>query len=106
MFAMTMRRENQGLSSQSDDVEGLRRCLIQLNAWPEAGDAFLSLIPKARWEAPPLTERDQEWLPVVVRDALEGRDLGACHPNFFQKLLTNEQLRRTFLDRLGMLDEE
>ncbi len=82
------------------DVAELRQKLISLNVWPEAGDEFLALLPVSRWHSPPLTDEDGQWLKIVVRDALKGLDIGANFPAFFQKLITNSQLRHAFLEEL------
>ena len=75
----------------------IRSRLQQLNAWPEAGDQFLALIPPPKYESSHLPERCLEWLPLVVNDALCGRDIGAQYPSFFYDLLTNSTLRRAFI---------
>lgn len=79
----------------------LRKHLIQLNAWPESGDKLLDLIPFSRWDSLPLAESDFSWLPSVVKDAVKGKDIGAQYPAFFQKLLTNNELRKAFLSELS-----
>ncbi|MCA9921901.1 MAG: hypothetical protein KC421_06010 [Anaerolineales bacterium] len=82
------------------ELGNLRNYLIQLGAWPEAGDALLDLIPLSRWDYIPLTDSDYSWLPSVVKDAANGKDIGAHYPSFFQKLLTNNDLRQMFLSEL------
>ncbi len=82
------------------DVTDLRETLLRLNVWPEAGDEFLALLPVSRWHAPPLTNEDNEWLSIVAQAALKGDDLGSNYPAFFQKLITNANLRQAFLDEL------
>lgn len=82
------------------DLTSLRERLLRLNVWPEAGDEFLALLPVSRWDAPPLTDEDNEWLLIVARDALRGLDIGANYPAFFQKLITNPKLRQAFMDEL------
>jgi hypothetical protein len=79
------------------EVTILRELLLQLNAWPQAGDALLDLMPMSRWDSLPTTESDYEWLPKVAQDAVKGLDIGAQYPAFFQKLLTNNELRQAFL---------
>ncbi len=78
----------------------LRQRLIQLNVWPDAGDQFLALMPHSEWYAPPLTDADMQWLPRVVEDVAKGVDIGANYPAFFQKLLSNDKLRHSFLAAL------
>jgi hypothetical protein len=78
----------------------LRQRLKQLNVWPDAGDQFLEMMPHFLWHAPPLTETDAQWLPQVVDDATKGVDIGAAYPAFFQKLLSSEPLRQSFLSAL------
>ncbi|MCP4423136.1 MAG: hypothetical protein GY803_01455 [Chloroflexi bacterium] len=80
----------------------LRQQLIQLNVWPDAGDQFLALMPRSQWHASPLTETDEQWLPQVVEDATKGVDIGATYPAFFQKLLTSDTLRQSFLNALNV----
>ena len=88
------------ISGNDGDLSGLRERLRGLNAWPEAGDEFLALLPVSRWHAPPLTDEDNEWLLIVARDTLRGLDIGATYPAFFQKLITNPKLRQAFLTEL------
>jgi hypothetical protein len=84
----------------------LRKRLIQLNVWPEAGDIFLELLPVSSWHDSPLTSRDYHWLHQVVEDAIEGIDIGSRYPSFFQKLVVSHDLGQTFLDELDKrLDE-
>lgn len=87
-------------STNDNDLTTLRERLLGLNVWPEAGDEFLALLPVSRWDAPPITEEDNEWLLIVARDALRGLDIGANYPAFFQKLITNPKLRLAFMDEL------
>jgi len=87
-------------ATNDDDLSTLRERLLGLNVWPEAGDEFLALLPVSRWDAPPLTDEDNEWLLIVARDALRGLDIGANYPAFFQKLITNPKLRQAFMDEL------
>ena len=63
-------------------------------------DDLLNLVPDFNWHPLPLTESDNEWLPLVVRDSLRGVDIGFQYPAFFQKLLTNPRLRRLFLSEI------
>jgi hypothetical protein len=88
------------ISSNDGDLSTLRERLMGLNAWPEAGDEFLALLPVSRWHAPPLTDEDNEWLLIVARDTLRGLDIGSNYPAFFQKLITNPKLRQAFLTEL------
>jgi hypothetical protein len=85
---------------QRSDLLSLRNRLKDLQAWPVAGDDLLSLVPDFNWHSLPLTESDNEWLPLVVRDSLKGVDIGFQYPAFFQKLLTNPRLRRLFLSEI------
>ncbi|MCP5094884.1 MAG: hypothetical protein GY943_04960 [Chloroflexi bacterium] len=95
---MDFRTNTQILHSE---VAILRKELLRLKAWPEAGDALLELMPMSRWDSLPVTDSDYEWLPNVVRDTLKGLDIGAQYPAFFQKLLTNNELRQSFLRDLS-----
>jgi hypothetical protein len=85
---------------QKNDLISLRNCLHDLHAWPAAGDDLLNLVPEFNWHSLPLTESDNEWLPLVVQDSLKGVDIGFQYPAFFQKLLTNPRLRLIFLTAL------
>ncbi|HRQ41789.1 MAG TPA: hypothetical protein PLD25_28030 [Chloroflexota bacterium] len=81
-------------------MAALRNCLKDLQAWPAAGDDLLNLVPDYNWHSLPPTDSDNEWLPLVVRDSLQGVDIGFQYPAFFQKLLTNPRLRRLFLSEI------
>ena len=87
-------------SVNDNGLVALRERLLGLNVWPEAGDEFLALLPVSRWDAPPITEEDNEWLLIVARDSLRGLDIGSNYPSFFQKLITNPKLRQAFMDEL------
>lgn len=91
---------------EDEGIFALRQRLKQLGVWPDAADQILALMSHSRWQSPPLLESDYQWLPKVVEDSLQGTDIGANYPAFFQKLLASEDLRRTFLraldDRSGM----
>lgn len=91
----------QHLADQLDDgILALRQQLIELHAWPAAGDDYLALMPVSEWRSPATTKRDDEWLGQVVAAALQGEDIGAQYPSFFQKLLGDATLRRVFLTKL------
>ena len=88
------------LSAEADkitqDLRNLQATLKELNAWPSAGDEFLALIPKT--DSPePITEKEEEWIPQVVNDCLDGTDIGFRYPSFFQKMLMNSMLRDAFM---------
>ncbi len=83
------------------EIAILRRVLIEVNAWPEAGDMLLELMPVSRWDSLPVSESDFSWLPSVVDHALNGKDIGEQYPAIFQKLLTNDDLRQAFLSQLA-----
>lgn len=91
--------------SLDKEIAVLRQRLKQLGVWPDAADQFLALMPYSRWQNLPLLETDNQWLPQVVNGCLQGVDIGATYPAFFQKLLANQNLRQSFLqmldDRLG-----
>ncbi len=82
------------------DLTVLREQLQNLGVWPEAGDKFLDLLPASRWNSAPVTDADTRWLPVVIDGVLNGLDIGARFPSFFQKLLMSDVLRATFLTAL------
>ena len=91
----------QHLADQLDDgILALRQELIELQAWPEAGDDYLALMPVSEWRSPATTDRDTEWMTQVIDDALEGKDIGAAYPSFFMKLLGDATLRHIFLSKL------
>ncbi len=90
---MDLRTYEQVLSAE---IAALRQNLQQLNAWPEAGDMLLELMHTSRWDSLALSKTDYDWLPYVVKDAMKGLDIGGKYPAFFQKLLTNNQLRESF----------
>lgn len=85
------------------DVADLRQQLLALGVWPEAGDEFLALLPGSRWHSPPLVEEDNQWVQRVAQDALRGQDIGSNYPAFFQKLITNQNLRQAFMEELARL---
>lgn len=89
------------LSLMNTEIDDLRQSLKQLNAWPEAGDQFLALMPQSRWNAPQVGPDDRELLPVVAQKAVNGADIGARYPAFFQKLLAHAELRQDFLVELS-----
>lgn len=104
MEAALISAQNQQSKSVPDDEEiaVLRQQLIQLGVWPDAADQFLALMPHSRWQNSPLVEADYQWVPRVVEDSLQGVDIGANYPAFFQKLLANSDLRQFFLNALAV----
>ncbi|MCB9423048.1 MAG: hypothetical protein H6667_24825 [Ardenticatenaceae bacterium] len=103
MEAVLTSTQNQQSKLILDDegIVVLRQQFKQLGVWPDAADQFLALIPHSRWQNAPLVDTDYQWVPRVVEDSLRGVDIGANYPAFFQKLLTNSELRQFFLNRLG-----
>ena len=85
-----------------ESLQTLRRQLKVLNAWPEAGDAFLDLLEQARGYGASLVPADYDWLGKVADSACKGEDIGSLYPAIFQKLLTFPDLRRQFLHVLHM----
>jgi hypothetical protein len=53
-----------------------------------------------------VTRNDEELLSLILDEALKGVDIAARFPNFFQKLLVNTELRKTFLDSLELLEAD
>lgn len=84
----------------NNELKQMRNRLKALHAWPAAGDDILELVPEFNRHSPPVTESDNEWLPLVVKDSLRGVDIGFQYPAFFQKLLMNPRLRRLFMAEL------
>jgi hypothetical protein len=82
------------------EIVRLQETLKQLDAWPDAGDQFLALMPQSSWYAPQPSSDDHQLVPVVVEKAMNGSDIGAQYPAFFQKLLAHAGLRQDFLAAL------
>ena len=98
------------LALEADQIKkelgALQKHLKQLNSWPAAGDDFLALIPKAD-NPEPITEKENEWLHQVIDACMVGTDIGFRYPSFFQKLLMNSTLRRSFMEQLiGKMEAE
>ena len=89
-----------GVSRQDESIQTLRHQLKSLNAWPEAGDAFLDLLEQVRGYGTTLVPADFEWLSQVADSAYKGEDIGLRYPSIFQKLLTYPELRQKFLQTL------
>ena len=102
MEAVLISAQKQQSKSEPDDegITVLRHQLKLLGVWPDAADQFLALMPHSRWQNSPLVEADYQWVPQVVEDSLQGIDIGANYPAFFQKLLANGELRQSFLSAL------
>ncbi len=102
MEAVLISAQKQRPKSEPDDegITVLRHQLKLLGVWPDAADQFLALMPHSRWQNSPLVEADYQWVPQVVEDSLQGIDIGANYPAFFQKLLANGDLRQSFLSAL------
>ena len=50
-------------------------------------------------------KEDEQMFSIVLSDALNRVDITTRYPNFFQKLLTNEDMRKAFLEDLDILVE-
>ena len=83
-----------------EGIQTLRMRLKTLNAWPEAGDTFVSLLTQVRGYGVTLVPTDYDWLAQVAKDAANGEDIGLRYPSIFQKLLTFPDLRQKFLHTL------
>lgn len=90
----------QQVNGQASDIAVLRHHLKQLNVWPDAADEYLALLSVSRWHTLPLTDDDAKWLLSAAEDSIQGVDIGARYPAFFQKLLTNATLCQAFLKEL------
>ncbi len=103
MEAVLTSTQNQQSKLVLDDegIVVLRQQFKQLGVWPDAADQLLALMPHSRWQNAPVVAADYDWVTRVIEDSLKGVDIGANYPAFFQKLLTNSELRQFFLDRLG-----
>lgn len=83
-----------------EDLLVLQKYLKRLRVWPEAGDAFLELLPQLGEQPGRPSRADFEWIPQVIQDCLTGIDIGHRYPAFFQKLLVDPDLRKAFLQKL------
>ena len=82
------------------ELSELREQLIKFDAWPEAGDQYLSLIAHTMWDRAATRAKDFDWIPKVAEDVIDGVDIGLQYPSFFQKLLANSELRGAFVKKL------
>ena len=87
-------------SISHSELDELRTHLIQLGAWPEAGDQYLSLVTHTLWDRISTQTKDFQWIPKVAEDVFNGVDIGLQYPSFFQKLLANSELREAFVKKL------
>lgn len=74
----------------------------QLEEWPPTADQLLHHLTEPEQ---PITVEEEDMLSLVVNDALQGVDIIKQYPAFYQKLLTNDELRQTFLDALDLLEK-
>jgi len=95
-----LKTSRESTTPHDESLQALRRQLKGLNAWPEAGDAFLELLDQARGYGTTLAPADYDWLGKVADSACNGEDIGSLYPSIFQKLLTFPELRRQFLQVL------
>lgn len=84
----------------TSEVQQLRKQLIEMCAWPEAGDQYLEMLAYSHWDMLKVNPRDYDWINAAASDVASGVDIGAKYPSFFQKVLTNADLRQGFLRRL------
>jgi len=87
---------------RDEGIQTLRGQLMSLNAWPEAGDAFLELLEQVKGYGTTLVPTDFDWLAQVADSAYQGEDIGLRYPSIFQKLLTYPELRQKFLQILHL----
>ncbi len=52
------------------------------------------------------TLEDEEMLSLIVEEASQGIDISKRYPSFYQKLLSNPDLRQAFLDILESIEDE
>ncbi|MCA9935363.1 MAG: hypothetical protein H6662_17750 [Ardenticatenaceae bacterium] len=97
--------DKQSSASVQAEVQALRQCLRRCGSWPEAADHFVALMPGGHWHAPKPNDDDFQLLPQVVKDATDGKDIGAQYPAFLQKLFAHTTLRQAFIEAMLKVGE-
>lgn len=87
-------------------IEALQRLLQEVEDWPKSGDQLLSDLASFTSLPPNSTsDEDLDMLSIVVNDALSGIDVMKKYPNFYARILVNEELRTAFLETLELLEQ-
>lgn len=87
-------------------IEELRRMSQITEQWPETGDHLISdLAHFTPAPQPTSSDEDYDMLSIIVNDALSGIDVMKKYPNFYARILANEELRTAFLDTLELLEQ-
>lgn len=102
------------MSHSSDDalsdwvhrkLAALRTQLEQTGRLPETAEELLRQLLPSNQLPPVATEEDFEMLSLIISDTLQGVDIPTRYPSFYNKLLTNSELREAFLDALTILEQ-
>jgi hypothetical protein len=88
-----------------EKLAALRASLESGEGWPDSADRLLDDLLAAEQAYAPLSDEEVVLLSLVIGDALQGVDVAAQYPHFYEKLLQNKALRDAFLDGLALLDE-
>ena len=81
--------------------QSLRQQLEESRTWPKAADQLLYYITLSN-QSLLITEEDKQMLALIVSDALNGVNIFKEYPNFYRKLLSDNELLETFLDILTL----
>ena len=83
-------------------LDALRARLEQGSDWPALADRLVSHL--ARPAVISSSGEEDDLLSLVVSDALKGIDIPTRYPEFFQRLLAEDELRQAFLEALDLIE--
>ena len=73
--------------------------------WPASADRLWSQLAQST-SAASSAEEEHELLSLIVNDALKDIDVSTRYPEFFRRLLADEDLRQAFLEALELMESD
>ncbi len=104
---MSKEINNQSQSEPDKSASGIdkkiaafrQRLVIDASTWPQTADTLFADLAISVNEM-----GDDAMLELIVQDALRGVDIPRKYPHVYRRLLSNSNLRQTFLDLLTALE--
>jgi len=91
-------------ADESDARAVVRNLIDQPDNWPATADKLLARLSQASQPAAFSDQEDEALLSLVVDDAAKGVDISSRYPDFFQRLLEDDDLRQAFLEALEVIE--
>lgn len=97
---------NPSSAGESDARAVVRNLINRPEDWPTTADELLARLSQASQPAAFSDQENETLLSLVVDDALKGVDISSRYPDFFQRLLEDDDLRQAFLATMEAVENQ